>query len=368
MPKQEYLFPEFLPITSEEWKAKIEKDLKGRSYDELQWAISNDINIAPYYTKQDRDKLNLVPLKKNKAGNDWEIAEDFIVNKDFKILSKDLLESLNGGINAPRFFLEKELSLEELSTLFHGVEFDYISVHFRLSDRVNYDLFYHNLNGFLSKNGKDISTIKGSVLGGDFQENTSLKTIGIDCNNFNGGINSIPEELAKSIKLGVDLIMASQKEKDINAIINSVFFSINIGKSYFPAIAKTRALRILWSRICDGFNIKNKPVEIEVGFNKNSFDENKNTNMIRSATMAMAAIIGGADRLIVSPADVSKKDSNNFSKRIARNVQHLLKMESFFDKVNDPSAGSYYIEKMTNVFVEQAWDIFLEKEKIYHNS
>jgi methylmalonyl-CoA mutase len=74
----------------------------------------------------------------------------------------------------------------------------------------------------------------------------------------------------------------------------------------------------------------------------------------------MSATIAGVDSLTVNGFDVTYKESDDFSERIARNQQLLLKEESHFDKVTDPSAGSYYIENLTNSIAEQAWKLFLE--------
>ncbi|MGL5318772.1 MAG: methylmalonyl-CoA mutase family protein, partial [Bacteroidales bacterium] len=86
-------------------------------------------------------------------------------------------------------------------------------------------------------------------------------------------------------------------------------------------------------------------------------------NMLRTQTEAMSAALAGVDSLTVSPFDVAYKASDDFSDRIARNQQLLLKEESHFDKVVDPAAGSYYIENLTNSIAEQAWNLFLAVEE-----
>ena len=95
-------------------------------------------------------------------------------------------------------------------------------------------------------------------------------------------------------------------------------------------------------------------------FNMTVFDAN--VNMLRTQTEAMSATIAGVDSLTVLPYDISYKTPDDFSERIARNQQLLLKEESHFDKVTDPSAGSYYIETLTKEIAEQAWSIFLNVE------
>jgi len=141
-----------------------------------------------------------------------------------------------------------------------------------------------------------------------------------------------------------------------NDIQNQFQFSLPIGKSYFVEIAKIRALKILWANVLTAHEVENivSPT-IEVHFSKDELTDDVNTNMIHATTQAMSAVIGGVDRLTVLPAD---KKGTAFTKRIARNVQHLLKMESFMDRVHDPAAGSYYIEKLTEQLAEKAWEIF----------
>jgi methylmalonyl-CoA mutase len=76
----------------------------------------------------------------------------------------------------------------------------------------------------------------------------------------------------------------------------------------------------------------------------------------------MSAILGGADSLTVEPFDIVFRHPDEFSERIARNQQLILKEEAYFDKVADPAAGSYYIENLTSLIAENAWKLFLEIE------
>ncbi len=86
-------------------------------------------------------------------------------------------------------------------------------------------------------------------------------------------------------------------------------------------------------------------------------------NMLRTQTEAMSAILGGTDSLTVEPFDIAFRKPDEFSERIARNQQLILKEEAYFDKVADPAAGSYYIENLTNLIAEHAWKLFVEIEE-----
>jgi len=86
-------------------------------------------------------------------------------------------------------------------------------------------------------------------------------------------------------------------------------------------------------------------------------------NMLRTTTEAMSAVLGGTDSLTIQPFNIQFDEANPFSERIARNQQVILKKESYLDQVADPSAGSYYIESLTNSIIEAAWQLFLETEE-----
>jgi methylmalonyl-CoA mutase len=85
-------------------------------------------------------------------------------------------------------------------------------------------------------------------------------------------------------------------------------------------------------------------------------------NVLRTTTEAMSAALGGVDALTVKPFDAAFKTATEFSERIARNQQIILKEESHFNKVTDAAAGSYFIENLTDKIAAEAWRIFLEIE------
>ena len=76
----------------------------------------------------------------------------------------------------------------------------------------------------------------------------------------------------------------------------------------------------------------------------------------------MSAALASVDEITVTPFDAPYKKSDEFSERIARNQQLLLKEESHLDKVVDPAGGSYYIEELTMSLAQVAWKLFLETE------
>jgi methylmalonyl-CoA mutase len=176
--------------------------------------------------------------------------------------------------------------------------------------------------------------------------------------------------LSKLIEKGVDPSLAAKKIK----------FDLGVGSNYFMEIAKFRAARWLWAEIVNAYrppchnDCDNKAADgtcrcaakmnihaITSRFNQTLYDPY--VNMLRTQTEAMSATIGAVDSLTVRPFDEAFETPTAFAERIAVNQQLLLKEESHFDKVTDPSSGSYYIETLTASLAEQAWKLFLETEE-----
>jgi len=176
--------------------------------------------------------------------------------------------------------------------------------------------------------------------------------------------------LSRMIDAGVDKQLAAKKIK----------FNFGVGSNYFMEIAKFRAAKWLWALIVEAYkpecrkddcshtvdgicycSMKMRIHAETTRFNKTVFDAN--VNMLRTQTEAMSAVLGGINSLTVLPYDITFKKSDEFSERIARNQQLLLKEESAFDKIIDAAAGSYYIENLTNEIAEQAWKLFLTVEE-----
>ncbi len=84
--------------------------------------------------------------------------------------------------------------------------------------------------------------------------------------------------------------------------------------------------------------------------------------MLRTTTECMSAILGGADTIVNLSYDALYHKDNEFGERIARNQLLILKNESYFDKVDNPADGSYYIENLTNQLAEKALVLFKDIE------
>ncbi len=163
----------------------------------------------------------------------------------------------------------------------------------------------------------------------------------------NAGANMV-QQIAYSVA------HANEYFNRISTINKPIVFEVSVGTNYFFEIAKLRALRLLFNLIAKEYN-HNLDCHLLVSptkRNKTIYDYN--VNMLRTTTECMSAILGGADAIANLPYDALYHKDNEFGDRIARNQLLILKHESYFDKVNNPADGSYYIESLTHQLAEKA--------------
>ena len=378
------LFSEFPEATKEAWLEKVAKELKGKPFSDLEWHLGEQITLPPFFHQNEVEPV-VLPVRSNQADNQWEIGE-YVDVEDPKQGNHQALQALQGGVEAILFRLKKALTKGDLELLLNGIELSYISTHFGFyfSGKKPW-MFFEDLLSYLNSAKVDGSKLRGSI---DFDpildwvdppfdqlrkvldQSASLlpgfKILQVNARRFHHGPQNAVKELALTVAKGNEYLRKAQESGlAVETVNRHLQFSVAVSTSYYVEIAKLRALRLLWANTISAYGI---PVEdmptIEAHLAFESQDENPYTNMIRASTQALSAVIGGIDQLYLAPSDTPKEKSGTpFSRRIARNVQHLLKMESHLTKVIDPAAGSYYLEQLTRSMAERAWEQFQEMER-----
>ncbi len=399
------LFEEFPPISSEEWRNKIEVDLKGADFEKkLVWRTIEGFDVQPYYRLEDVEKNPLTEIEPNQfpyirgnktTGNDWLVRQDFEI-KNIDECNKAILDALMRGVTSVNLIFKdfKLNSQADFERLFRGIELTAIEINFCSSDS-NADLM-SMLANYIDKNKIDSHEIYGSfnvdplawltTKGNCEHENLSdayarivelikfaeqklpnFHILAINSKIFPNAGGSIVQELAYGLSMANEYLSELTDKVEPDTILKHFRFNIGISSNYFMEIAKVRALRYLWSKLVEAY----QPKHIELAkvfihasnttWNKSIYDPY--VNVLRSTTESMSAIIGGIDSLTVNTFDIAYKNADNISKRIARNTQIILKEEAYFDKVVDPSAGSYYIEELTSSLIDNAWKLFLEVDE-----
>lgn len=402
--KQSKLFNEFPPISVTEWEKKIIEDLKGADYEKkLVWKTIEGLKFKPYYREEDLknlEHLKSLPgqapyIRGNKINNNcWQIRQDVDAD-NIQEANKIAVDAIEKGATAIGFNIKTVETEKDMHTLLNGIDIEKVAIHFYTAK--SYIQAFELYVKYVDSIKADKNKVKGSfnfdsinyfLLHGNFYtkadneflEAASLvaavekhlpnfKCININAQYFhNAGASNVQE-------LGLCLASANEyvanltaKGLSIDQIAPYMQFTLAIGSNYFLEIAKIRAIRILWSKIVEQYQPKkeiSKSVFIHTvtsTWNKTVYDPN--VNMLRTTTEAMAAAIGGCDSMTVLPYDACYKKPDEFSNRIARNTQLVLQHEANFDKIVDVSAGSYYIENLTDSIAQAAWKYFQQIEEM----
>ena len=402
----EKLFTEFPPVATEQWEAVIAKDLKGADYDKkLVWKTPEGFNVRPYYRAE-----NLVNLQHLKCApgefpfvrgvstdNRWKICQT--VEADSRGTKADnalILDILMKGADAIAYRVRGEngLSDEDFDALMRNVAMPCIETNFKtccgnalktvqqvvakvkrealavdeIRGSVNYDpLRRLTLKGsFNGKTGEPFALAKTLIEAAESLP--KFRVIAVSPYIFHNAGSTIVQELAFGLAMGSEyLSQLTELGLTADSVAGKMKFTFAVSSNYFMEIAKFRAARMLWANIAKAYGVttncaaKMRIHAVTSAWNQSIYDPY--VNLLRGTTEAMSAALAGVDSLEVTAFDAAYAQSNEFSGRIARNTQLVLKEESYFDRVTDPAAGAYYIENLTASIAAEAWKLFKQVEE-----
>lgn len=397
------LFSDFPPVSTQEWMDKITADLKGADFEKrLVWKTNEGFSVRPFYREENMEKLGHLDslpgefpyVRGTKLSNNWLVRQNIEVS-DLASANNKAKELLTKGVNSLGFLFEDAALVEAdtIKSLLKGINTADVEINF--STKHCFKKLAAAVVGAFESIGGELSKVKGSI---DFDPLGKLVVKGKDCKsvdevlgkvaevvkngkafsqfqwvnvngkNFGNAGSTIVQELAFSLSAGNEyLSKLIEKGISVDDAARNIRFTLSIGSGYFMEIAKLRAGRLLWASIVDAYKPASREsarmnVNCETSqFNKTIYDPY--VNMLRTQTEAMSATLGGCNSLLVQPFDSVFRKPDEFSERIARNQQLLLKEESYFANITDPGAGSYYIESLTDSIAKEGWSLFVELEK-----
>lgn len=397
---KEKLFTEFVAPSKQEWLDKIQVDLKGADFDKrLVWRTNEGFNVQPFYRREDVLKLktpDALPGEfpyvrgNKKKDNEWYVRQD-IKADDAKAANEKALDLLNKGIDSLCFKISgDDVNKEFVETLLKDIVCDAVELNFNTCKRHTLELA-KILTEYFEQKGYDKAKIVGSLdwdpmekivmKGHDvtpildlapeivkaLAEYPNFRCITVNAVSLNNAGSYIVQELGYALAWGNDYLnRLVEAGVDVDLAASKIKFNMGITENFFMEIAKFRAARMLWAEIVKQYAPKNDESckmcvnAVTSKYNMTLFDSY--VNLLRSQTETMSAALAGVHSIVVTPFDAVYETPNDFSERIARNQQLLLKEESHFDKVVDPGAGSYFIEELTTSLANEGWKIFLNVE------
>ncbi len=394
--KTEKLFEQFPGVTYQEWRDKVVADLKGADFDKkLVWRTNEGFNVQPIYRAEDIAGLattDSLPgefpyIRGIRDTNDWLTRQD-IIAPDAAAANAIALDVLTKGVTSLGF---KVKDPADVKTLLAGIDLAKVEINLTCCPRKALDVAKalveavkaagaeKTFRGSVDYNpakpalrhGKEIdpAAIASAAAGiiAAVADVPALKVLSVDSYMLSDAGAYIYQELGYALAWGTDwLTLLTEAGLDVDTVAARVKFNMGVSSNYFMEIAKFRAARMLWAQIVEQY----KPASADSAkmhihastsrFNQTVYDAH--VNLLRSQTETMSAALAGVDSITTVPFDTPYQTPDDFSERIARNQQFLLKEESHLDKVVDPAGGSYYVETLTVSIASEAWKLFLAEQ------
>lgn len=352
----------FIHPTYKEWLEVARQELEGAEPTEKLSIRKGDLEILPFYSAPKKEVSNPPALKPSSnpylGSRGWMNTPKILATDEIKA-NEIALSYLNSGAEGILFDCQSENINPAI--LLNKISLADCSISFLVNHVPS--KWLHDFRTFAASNC-DTSKIRGCIFWQTFPENddeiiqgfehwTQFYALGILVQQQ----DDATDEIARSLKSAVQLVnLLSEKKINPHHAIDQLSFSVSVGTDFFLEIAKMKSLRYLWHQVKGAYEVSNpKPLHIHANstvWTKDAYQPHG--NMIKSTTAAMAAISGGCDSLTVEQED----NLNETMSRVARNVSSILREESHFSKVADPTAGSYYIDSLTAQLSEKAWSKF----------
>jgi methylmalonyl-CoA mutase len=357
------LFNDFPPVSSKQWKQKIQFDLKGADYNEnLIWKSPESIDVKPFYHN---DEIKEPFLKIIGHPQHWNIGQCIYID-DEAVAGRLAADTINRGAEAVYFTSEKPFDIDKLfkelnnSKALYYFDFKFLNSGFCTHSAfakaniflLNDIIHHHAQDGNWHQSLKeDFNTLQNCL--------KHSQTLYIDSSLYQNAGATIVQQLAYALAHANEYFNAFEGQISSKT---QVIFKVAVGSNYFFEIAKIRALRSLYSTLAKEYALRENCHIIATPSKRNKTLYDYNVNMLRTTTECMSAVLGGADTVCNLPYDGIYHKSNEFGERISRNQLLILKHESYFDTEKNPAEGTLYIETLTRQLAEKALDIFKEIE------
>lgn len=362
------LFTDFDPISSKQWKNLIQYELKGADFNQtVVWESLEGIKVKPLY-HSDEDQQN---IQINTEASQFKIVQDIFVFDLEKSIHK-ANGSIKRGAESLKFTIASaavdcEKLLKGITAV--GIQVVYLNLQFlnasyllqidNLAATLPFKVYMlTDIVGQLGREGNWYSSQQSDleILKQVQPQLKNCSLISVDSTLYqNAGANSVQQ-------IAFTLAHANEYFNALPQLNREMVIQVAQGSNYFFEIAKLRAIRWCFDSLMAAydFDVKIHILAMPTKRNKTLYDYNN--NMLRTTTECMSAILGGADAVCNLPYDAIYHKTNEFGDRISRNQLLILKKESYFDKVDNPADGAYYIEYITEQLAEKAMELFKDIE------
>ncbi|MCG3205047.1 MAG: Methylmalonyl-CoA mutase [Elusimicrobia bacterium] len=419
---------DFDPVSYETWRALVEKDLKGVSFEKkLVSSTFEGIPLKPLYTASDLEGITTLQsfpgfppyIRGGRASGytekGWEISQemDFSSAAEFNEAARNSVER---GLTALNVVLDKATrnghdpdwaepgevgvgglsiaTIEDLDRALAGIDLSKTSLFIRSGSSAmpiaallmalvrRRGQNPENLRGCIEMDPLGVISHEGGLpqsLEGSYREmsvltrwaqekSPKLQTICVHTRAWHESGGHAVQELAFGLATGVEYLRAMMDHHlPINDVAPRLRFAMTVGNQFFMEISKLRALRMLWSQVVSTLGGDESAQRLHIHArtsHRNKTVYDPTVNLLRGTVEAFAAVLSGVDSLQVGAFDETFRTPDDFSRRLARNTQLILEKESNLTPFIDPAGGSFYLEKLSHQLAHASWELFQKVEAI----
>jgi methylmalonyl-CoA mutase len=349
-----------------DWEKIATQEIQKKNpFETLSWSGKDKILYLPYYDAEDVAHLpspglfHLPAADRSAIPRAWSNMPAVSVS-DEVTANLSALNHLSLGADGILFDFRK-IGHPDFSQLLHNVQWPYCALAFQARDPAD---FLKPLADFITKSF-DPEPLTGALFWESIPKTSDMDFYIHSCKNFKCLGLIIPqaspaEELSDAMFKGIRTLEDYSGGLPLRDVFRSVCFSLSTDASLVESIAKLKALRMLWYQVAhayghDDFKIADLVVHARsIRVDEGVYDPQE--NMLKGTFSAMGAIMGGCDMLTVEC-----EEQPPHIPRQARNISNILREESFFNHVADPSAGAYAVDAITHAIAQKAWTMFQEK-------
>lgn len=376
------------PADESDWRALVEKGLKGASWDKLVGKTADGIDLKPLYrapdvaASEDATSAPSALFMRGGPHGGWRIRQGF-EHPDPEQTNREILADLAGGVGAIELKIdpagEAGVAVGDAAALDVALadvilEAAPVSLDAGAAGAWAADIYAAKLKGvaapgtafnvdpigvLMRSGGYDASEISRATR---FalrvrKEMPSASALRVDARPVHEAGGTEAQEIAAALSSGIAYLRMIEEHlvPDANAILS---FALSVGPDVLIETAKIRALRLCWARVLEasGVAADKRAARIHAFTSKRMMTRiDAHTNILRVSCAAFAAAIGGADDITTLPFTDALGLPTPFSRRVARNTQLVLMEEAHLHHVADPAGGAWFVEKLTRDLAELAW-------------
>lgn len=413
---------DFTTPTKEQWRALVEKDLKGAPFEKrLVTQLIEGLSIQPLYTAAEAPNpasLGLpgrAPFARGGTASHSSVAPWVILPETRhpipSVANAQMVDDLTHGAHGVALRISPQLlpestcgacncgggvlvdDLDALDATFAGVDLSKVTVSlsagpafvgasalwFALLDRRKVPaakatgqlgadpLGTLAARGRLPRKAETALAEAAALAKVVAAKYPGLRAMTVSTAPYDNAGGSAVQELAAALATAVAYLRAMEDAGMSTAAAGKqLAFSVCVGTDQFLEIAKLRALRALVNRVLEAAQVpeRERSIRLHARTSRRVLTQRDPwVNVLRTTIGGFAAAVGGADQITILPFDDVIGPADALARRLARNTQIILHEEGNLGRVLDAAGGSYYVDRLTADLAEAAWKEFQDIER-----